>query len=132
MLVYMLLSVYTLAVIKPVLPLLADAIEHTFNQSGHLLTVHYENGKYHVHQEMVKDAEKETSPKPNTKQNSTTAQEDVNFYTAERSIFCFAPLPVKSKTTFTLPQKNLQKITLPVFAPPPESISMHLFQPSQA
>ena len=49
--------------LKPVSPYIADAFEHIFNYSQHIATVHYENGKYHVHKELVDNAKKNNPAK---------------------------------------------------------------------
>ncbi|MCW3071700.1 MAG: hypothetical protein JWO44_1590 [Bacteroidetes bacterium] len=51
--VYALLCIYGFALLKPVMPLANDIIAHTFYKMEHLATVHFENGKYHVHQELA-------------------------------------------------------------------------------
>jgi hypothetical protein len=42
------------------MPYLSDLIAHTFYNAEHVKTVHFENGKYHVHHELVKLAQKNT------------------------------------------------------------------------
>jgi hypothetical protein len=48
------LCAYALMLFKPVLPLFADAMAHTFNENRHLMVVHEEHGSFHVHYETVK------------------------------------------------------------------------------
>ncbi|MBA3827472.1 MAG: hypothetical protein H0X33_00900 [Taibaiella sp.] len=52
-LTYLILFSYTITMLKPVMPLIADAVAHTFWESKHILTVHEVHGKFHVHQELV-------------------------------------------------------------------------------
>lgn len=47
-----LLLCYALVLIKPVLPVLADAFAHVFMEDRHTATVHFENGRYHLHLEV--------------------------------------------------------------------------------
>lgn len=54
--IYALLCVYALGLIKPVVPIVNDAIAHTFYKLEHIATVHYENGKYHLHAELEQEA----------------------------------------------------------------------------
>jgi hypothetical protein len=58
-LLYLLLFSYTTLVCKPLLPSLSDAIAHIFWYSDHMATVHYEQGKYHVHYEYQQAAKNE-------------------------------------------------------------------------
>ena len=57
--------------LKPVLPFVSDCIAHVFFYAHHMATVHYENGKYHVHYEMAKDSKEERSDK-----NTSTSKKD--------------------------------------------------------
>jgi hypothetical protein len=53
-LAWLIIASYTLLLLQPVMPVLMDVIAHTFWEQQHILTVHEEHGKFHVHQEMVK------------------------------------------------------------------------------
>ena len=55
-LLYLLLFSYTCIICKPVLPALSDGLAHIFWYSQHMATVHYENGRYHVHNENLREA----------------------------------------------------------------------------
>lgn len=65
--------------LKPVLPYVSDLVNHVFFYTQHMATVHYENGKYHVHKEIVDNAKKEASQKeiPASKKENTTADHTV-------------------------------------------------------
>ena len=54
--IYALLCVYVLGLIKPVVPIVNDAIAHTFYKLDHIATVHYEDGKYHLHAELEQES----------------------------------------------------------------------------
>lgn len=56
--VYILLGIYAFALIRPIIPVVKDVIAHVFFEIDHMATVHYENGKYHVHKELLKSGEK--------------------------------------------------------------------------
>jgi hypothetical protein len=60
---FLMLIVYIFAILKPLAPLAKDFFAHTFDQTNHMATVHFENGKYHVHKEMVADAPAESTKK---------------------------------------------------------------------
>lgn len=55
--VYTLIGIYTFALIRPIIPVAKDMIAHIFFEIDHIATVHYENGKYHVHKELLKNGE---------------------------------------------------------------------------
>ena len=63
-LLYLLLFSYAVIIFKPVMPTIADTMAHIFWYSHHMATVHYENGKYHVHLEYA-DAAKKGYPEKN-------------------------------------------------------------------
>ncbi len=57
--VYIVLSVYVFAQVKPLAIIAEDFLAHTFWRVQHMATVHFENGKYHVHAELNDLHEKE-------------------------------------------------------------------------
>ncbi|MBK8520180.1 MAG: hypothetical protein IPL54_04630 [Chitinophagaceae bacterium] len=60
---YFLLFSYAMVILKPVTPYVSDAVAHIFYYSQHMATVHYENGKMHVHREIVNNAKEEQPAK---------------------------------------------------------------------
>ncbi len=60
-LVLLMLGVYVFGLVKPTLPLVKDALAHTFFNSAHMATVHLENGRYHLHLELNEEAKKSDS-----------------------------------------------------------------------
>ncbi len=77
-----LLSVYVLGVFSFSLPIVNDFVQHTFNEIDHIGTVHFEKGKYHVHQEVEK-LEKNTS-KNQAKVNSI---KEIDFHFTQQNDF---------------------------------------------
>ena len=57
---YTFIFVYGFALIKPITPIVNDVIAHTFYKMEHLATVHFENGKYHVHAELATEHKNES------------------------------------------------------------------------
>jgi hypothetical protein len=57
-LIYLMLSVYVFGLIKPVMPLVNDVLAHTFFKNSHMATIHYENGRYHMHLELQQEITK--------------------------------------------------------------------------
>jgi len=60
---YLFLFAYCISVIKPVLPFVTDAVAHAFFYQKHIATVHWKNGKSHVHHEFINEAKKENTSK---------------------------------------------------------------------
>jgi hypothetical protein len=65
---YTLICIYSFALIRPAMPLVNDAVAHIFFKMEHLATVHFENGKYHIHAELQKASEN-----TNSKNNTTSS-----------------------------------------------------------
>ncbi len=63
---YILLLSYSALMLKPVSPYISDTIAHIFYFAQHMATVHYENGKFHVHKEVIAAAKEEAAPKDQT------------------------------------------------------------------
>ena len=63
---YILLLSYSALMLKPVSPYISDTIAHIFYFAQHMATVHYENGKFHVHKEVIDVAKEEAAPKDQT------------------------------------------------------------------
>ncbi len=63
--IYTLVCIYSLALIKPITPIVNDVVAHTFFKMTHMATVHFENGKYHIHAELQKESQ-ETPSKSTT------------------------------------------------------------------
>jgi len=69
-LLYLLLFSYTTVLFKPVLPALGDFVAHTFWRLEHISSIHIENGKQHLHYELiglVKESTKEKAAANNFK-----------------------------------------------------------------
>jgi hypothetical protein len=69
---YILLFSYTTVMLKPVAPHFSDLVAHVFYYSQHMATVHYENGKLHVHKEIIDNAKKDEPEKqiPSSKKDN--------------------------------------------------------------
>jgi hypothetical protein len=54
---YLLIAVYIAVQVKPLTLVVHDLFAHTFFRMQHLATVHYEDGKYHLHTELATTAD---------------------------------------------------------------------------
>lgn len=70
---YIILFSYTTVMLKPVSPYISDVVAHIFNYTQHMATVHYKNGNFHVHREVMDNAKKTGSQKelPSLKKENT-------------------------------------------------------------
>ncbi len=78
---YILLFSYTTVMLKPVAPHFSDLIAHVFYYTQHMATVHYENGKLHVHKEIIDNAKKDEPEKqtPSSKKDNF-ASDHISFF----------------------------------------------------
>jgi hypothetical protein len=76
-----------MVMVKPVLPFVADFIGHAFFKAHHMATVHIENGKLHVHKEVIKNVKEETSDK-NTSTHKKDTQQNEHIVVNTITNFC--------------------------------------------
>ena len=116
--IYTLIGIYAFALLKPILPVLNDVIAHTFFKMEHLATVHYENGKYHVHVELQKVADKTENKNP---ADLSVFFDFLSFHVKNETIgvpFCYYTDLSKKP----LPFVNFPVVTCPAPpCPPPET-----------
>ena len=76
LLLYIVFVSYAIVMIKPALPYVSDFIGHVLFYQQHLATVHFENGKYHLHQEVAKNIKEESSGKNTLPEKKKNTAED--------------------------------------------------------
>ncbi|GAB2809852.1 hypothetical protein GCM10027043_06420 [Ferruginibacter profundus] len=80
-------------VLKPVLPYVSDFVSHTFFYAHHMATMHYENGKYHVHYETARASKDDSSDKPASSsflKKDTTVNEHIVTVVKQQQSFMIA------------------------------------------
>lgn len=108
---------YTAAILKPVLPYVADFLAHQFAHEKHMATVHSHNGHEHAHHEAADAASDEDE------QNAARQKfsEPVSAHQVAKNTINWE-VPV-STTTYTIPPgHSTNKPLLPVNIPPPKSL----------
>ncbi len=115
-LTYLFLSIYTFALLKPIIPIAKDFVAHAFNAQSHIATVHYENGKSHLHVEVAKAA-KETTAKQNV--NAVYYETCQNHTSAE--IFRYYLFPVYSELYFLDTKYCMKDMIQSIQTPPPKA-----------
>lgn len=111
----LMLGVYLFGLIKPAVPLVKDLLAHTFFKTQHMATVHFENGRYHLHLEMKEDAKSN-----DTKQQAVTAYEVLAVHTQTQELL-FIP--------FT---KQISEVYSPYINVPTDVMLSNPFQPPQS
>lgn len=103
--------------LKPVLPYVSDFVNHVFFYTQHMATVHNENGKYHVHKEIVDNKKKAASQKelPSSKKENS-ANDHISFQQKESTVVSLL------NRVFQIPvSAALQHNYLPGDYPPPRA-----------
>ena len=74
LLLHIILFSYAIVMFKPAFPYVDDFIGHVLFYKQHMATVHFTNGKYHVHAEVVKAEREENQHKstPSSKKDNST------------------------------------------------------------
>jgi hypothetical protein len=57
---------YASVMLRPLVPVVSDFLAHTFWNSEHIATVHYENGHYHLHYELKEINKNDIDPAQQT------------------------------------------------------------------
>jgi len=73
-LLHIILFSYAIVMFKPAFPYVEDFFAHVMFYNQHMETIHLENGRYHVHAEVVKNVKEEDDKKNSDtkKQSSST------------------------------------------------------------
>ncbi|MCD6069315.1 MAG: hypothetical protein K0S33_4141 [Bacteroidetes bacterium] len=116
-LTYLMLIAYVFGILKPLSPIAADIIAHTFDQAHHMATVHFENGKYHVHKEIAVEAAEE-SPKKNTAQ--TFSPDELLGSHVQSNVYTFSVNYTETSVIDTDTDTRFSDIFFKTFSPPPE------------
>lgn len=117
--VYAFLCIYCFALLKPVMPIAKDIIAHTFFKMEHIATIHFENGKYHVHQELAANDDEQKNNSKGTANFSIYQTLDGHLL-SEKDVFNIKSTPLLIKI-------NLPSVKRPNGAftqnavPPPEA-----------
>ena len=114
---YYLLIFYTLALCKPVLPLLQDGLAHSFWQTEHLSTVHSHHGMHHAAEEMAEAAHDENNDKHPAPGKTF---EPVSVHLADHNLHD-TPQVITPKIKFAVLKSNVATALLFKRYPPPKS-----------
>lgn len=110
------LLLYTLALCKPILPLIQDDLAHIFWKAKHLATVHHHHGDHHAEEEIA-EAEREEN---DHKQPATTkVSEPVSVHTVVETFYGISQ-PTIHKQDFALNTFIVPTVLLDKYYPPPK------------
>ena len=77
LLLHIILFSYAIVMFKPAFPYLNDVVAHVLFYRQHMATVHFENGKYHVHTEVAKNAKEDNSNKNTSSKKENTSTDHI-------------------------------------------------------
>jgi hypothetical protein len=113
---YYFLLFYTLAVCKPILPLVQDELAHIFWKAQHLATVHHHHGDHHAQEEVAEAEHEENGDKhPATIKTS----EPVSVHIVIEIYYGISQLTIH-KQQFAQTICNVATVSLDKYYPPPK------------
>ena len=114
---YFLLFLYTIAMCKPVLPLVQDKLAHIFWKAAHIATVHHHHGGHHAKEEIAKAAHEEES---NKLPAPSKTPETVSIHIVLQSFYSLASFSIEKKV-FGAKNHIISSHTLDTMYPPPKA-----------
>ena len=113
---YFFLLLYTLALCKPILPLVQDELAHIFWKAEHLATVHHHHGDHHAEEEIAEAEHEENADKqPATIKTS----EPVSVHIVVETFYGISQLTIQ-KQQFALNNCNVSTLSIDKYYPPPK------------
>ena len=116
--VYTFLCIYSFALLKPIMPVVDDVIAHTFYKMQHLATVHFENGKYHVHTELANDASQQ---KGNSKGFPSGVYETLANHITDTDVFEFNTYSTIRSANILYKAEHPVAVFIKKESPPPQA-----------
>jgi len=113
---YYILLLYTVALCKPILPLIQDELAHIFWNAEHVATVHYHHGHHHVEESIAEAVHEEENDKyPG---NSRTS-EPVSIHILNQYFYSFPQLFIE-KEKYTTSRCTVSAFYSDKHYPPPK------------
>lgn len=120
-LLYIFLFFYVAVQLLPLTAIVEDVLAHTFFKMQHMATIHYENGKYHLHTELNTIAAEEGNL---TKDKIVTSEKYNENLTNQFSLQLNFDLSTKTHrlSAFIHPNGNISSGFLSITSPPPQVV----------
>jgi hypothetical protein len=113
----LLLCCYALALFRPLTSCVSDLLAHTFWHSEHVATVHFENGKYHLHVELREAGDEQENSFPAVPKKQA---ESVSAH-IPAEVPAYIPVLSPASTVFIAGPDFPQPVYIFVSSPPPWS-----------
>jgi len=114
----LLIAVYVFGILKPLSPIINDFVSHTFDKANHMATVHFENGKYHVHKEIIAETKNDSEQKT---ANTNFSNEDLLSIHLQSNLFSISPNTYETSVIHTETIIRFSDIFFKTHTPPPEA-----------
>ena len=113
---YFFLLLYTLALCKPILPLVQDELAHIFWKAEHLATVHHHHGDHHAEEEIAEAEHEENADKQPA---TTKTSEPVSVHIVVEILYSISQ-PTIHKQQFAVNNYSVSTVSLDKYYPPPK------------
>ena len=113
---YILLFAYSISLLRPVLPYVSDFAAHAFWYTKHMATVHYENGKFHIHKDLSAASEPDHSEKGTA---ANGKHDNITEHLVFTNILLIVPFPTQPGSSNATP--GVICTAQPVDIPPPRA-----------
>ena len=113
---YCFLLLYTVAMCKPILPLIQDEFAHIFWKAKHLATVHHHHGDHHAEEEIAEAEHEENADKQPA---TTKTSEPVSVHIVVEILYGISQLTI-SEQQFALNNYSVSTVSLDKYYPPPK------------
>jgi len=113
---YYLLLIYTMVIIKTLIPAVEDMLVHSFAEARHLSTIHTTEGSDHVEKEIAADADTDS----NKHQKADKAEQTIHETAFDHIFNCLNPYPFTHNYPFT--RESLSNIFIAYVNPPPRIV----------
>lgn len=114
---YFLLLLYTVAMCKPVLPMVKDAIAHVLWEAEHIATVHHDHGHHHAGDEIAKAVHEDDR---NKLPGPSKTPEPVSIHIVLQSFYSLVSFSIEKKV-FGAKNYSIASHTLDSIYPPPKA-----------
>lgn len=119
--IYLLLFIYAGAQLKPLTAVINDVLAHTFWKVQHMATVHYENGHYHLHNELKTISEEDKSS-TQEKVPSTEKSNETNSSQIVHELNFDLETVVTNISPIADPKQNVVSGFSQINSPPPKQV----------
>ena len=116
--IYTILFVYAAVQLKPLTAVINDALAHTFWKVQHMATVHYENGKHHLHVELLSGLDEQEKESARNIPSSIYETLVNHICTQKEKTEFYLPL---SKTIFPHSTQHTPNVFIKDPTPPPKA-----------